>query len=87
MGNKNGRILLAAVLIVGLAGSVVFPKGLIRSIGIRLILPLAGGPLLAGIEATMNLPFGIGTGSFLLNNTGRTLITIGADIDLSKEET
>jgi len=86
MVKKEGRILLAAVLIVGLAGSAAFPQGLIRSIGIRFVLPFTGGPLLIGIEATTNLPFGIGTGSFLLDSEGRTLITLGADIDLSEEE-
>jgi len=86
MPNRKGRILLTALLIVGVTGYAAFPQGLIRSIGIRLTLPLTGGPFLVGVEATMNLPFGIGTGSFLIDSAGRTMITIGADIALSEEE-
>jgi len=87
MVNKKGRILLAAVLIVGLAGSAAFPQGVIHSIGIRFVLPFTGSPLLIGIEAATDLPFGIGTGSFLLDSEGGTLITVGADIDLSEHDT
>jgi len=80
---RDGRILLSVLLIAGLIGWAGVSQ--LSSIGIRIVLPFTGGPFLVGIEATTNLSFGLGTGSFLLDSAGRTLIAVGVDIDLGEE--
>ncbi len=80
---RDGRILLSVLLIAGLIGWAGVSQ--LSSIGIRIVLPFTGEPFLVGIEATTNLSFGLGTGSFLLDSAGRTLIAVGVDIDLGEE--
>jgi len=86
MVTRNVLILLVTVSVVEALSCAALSEGPLLSIGIRFILPFTGDPFLIGIEATTGLPFGIGAGSFLLDAEGRTLITIGADINLGEGE-
>jgi hypothetical protein len=42
-------------------------------------------PFLLGIEASTDLPFGVGSCSFFLSGDGKTLITLSGDVRLTSE--
>jgi hypothetical protein len=77
--------LLVAVVAVCLVGQVAFGDG-IRSIGLRVVLPIGNTPFLLGIEARGDLAFGVATGSFFLSAEGKALITISCDLRLGSDE-
>jgi len=58
----------------------------LRSIGVRVVLPIGEMPFLIGIEATTDLPFGLATGSFFLAADGKTLITASCDVRAAGSE-
>lgn len=75
-------------LVLLLITAVVHPasaEGLVRTIGVRVILPWTGAPFLVGLEATTSFGFGIGSASFFLTASGKTLVTVSADVRLTEE--
>lgn len=70
-------IALALLFVTGTA----FADG-VRSIGLRLVLPIGRVPLFLGVEATADVPFGVLNGMFALNAAGQTLITGSYDLQL-----
>lgn len=77
------RILVLALILIGVGRAAVNSQGFFRSISLRVVLPWTGVPFLMGVEATTDLAFGLGTASFFLTTEGKGLFTIGADIRLS----
>lgn len=79
----NRRTVLVVVLaLVCLAAQAALADG-VRSIGLRLVLPIGRVPFLIGIEAAGDVPFGLSTGSLFLSSTGRILITASYDVALA----
>jgi hypothetical protein len=76
------RVLVLGLLLVSL--SLATSGSGLRTLGVRLIIPLGGMPFLFGIEASTDLSFGAATGAFLLSADGKTLITLSADIRLAE---
>jgi hypothetical protein len=77
--------LLAAVVAACIVGQAAFGDGL-RSIGLRVVLPIGNAPFLVGLEARGDLAFGVATGSFFLSAEGKALITISCDLDLGDND-
>jgi hypothetical protein len=76
---------LAAILVVAcVVGQAAFGDGL-RSIGLRVVLPMGKAPFLVGIEATGDFSFGLLTGSFFLSAQGKALITASGDLRLARD--
>jgi hypothetical protein len=71
--------LVVAMVVVCLLGHATFGDG-IRSIGLRVVLPIGNTPFLLGLEASGDVAFGVATGSFFLSADGKTLITISCDL-------
>lgn len=71
-------------MLIGLVGLSGFGAGL-RSIGIRVVLPLGGVPLLFGIEAAADVSFGAAGATLFLSSAGYTLILVNADVRLAGE--
>jgi hypothetical protein len=77
--------LLVSVVAVCLVGQTAFGGG-IRSIGLRVVLPIGNTPFLLGLEARGDLAFGVATGSFFLSAEGKALITLSCDLRLGSDE-
>jgi hypothetical protein len=77
--------LLVVAVAVCLVGHAAFGAG-IRSIGLRVVLPIGSAPFLLGIEARGDLAFGVATGSFFLSAEGKALITISCDLRLGSDD-
>ena len=77
--------LLVAVVAVCLVGQAAFGDG-IRSVGLRVVLPIGNTPFLFGLEASGDVAFGVVTGSFFLSAEGKALITISCDLRLGSDE-
>ncbi len=75
--------LCVAVIAVGLAGQAAFGAG-VRSVGLRVVLPIGNAPLLFGLEARGDVAFGIATGSLFLSAKGNALITLSCDLRLGE---
>jgi hypothetical protein len=82
---KTRHRIVRAVAVLGIALGLALATSAsgLRTLGVRLIVPLGGMPVLFGIEASTELSFGVGTGAFLLSGDGKTLITLSADVRLS----
>lgn len=83
---SSKHALVATLIVVFLVGSAASAEGFVRSVGLRVVLPWTGLPLLIGVEATTGLAFGLGTASFFITPDGRTLFTMGADVRLTEVE-
>ena len=57
----------------------------LRTIGLRFLLPWSDVPFLIGLEASVDVEFGIATGAFFLDLNGRTLILASGDLRLSDD--
>jgi hypothetical protein len=77
--------LFVAVAALCFAGQAALGDG-IRSVGLRVVLPIGDTPFLLGLEARGDVAFGIATGSFFLSAEGKTLITISCDLRLGSDE-
>jgi hypothetical protein len=77
--------LLAAVVAACLVGHAASGDG-IRSIGLRVVLPIGTTPFLLGLEARGDVAFGVATGSFFLSAEGNALITLSCDLRLGDGE-
>lgn len=73
-------VLCAGALVVG----CVPVHAELRSAGIRVVVPLGGLPFLVGAEVVASMPFGRGVASFFLSPSGKTLITLSADVQLAE---
>lgn len=65
-----------------LVGPAAYSDG-VRSIGLRVVLPIGQTPFLIGVEAAGDVPFGLLTGSFFLSSKGKVLITASYDVQLA----
>jgi len=83
MHSRRWRAALTLLILVTLAGSPAVSQSFLRSIGLRVILPWTGLPLLVGAEATVDLSFGRGGVSFFLTPRGQALLALAADVRLS----
>jgi hypothetical protein len=70
------------LVLVCVAGQIALGDG-VRSVGLRVILPIGKTPFLIGIEATGDVAFGVLTGSFFLSSKGEALITASCDLRLA----
>jgi hypothetical protein len=82
---SGGRTVLVAWVILCLLGATASAVGL-RSIGVRVVLPIGETPFLYGVEATADLTFGIATGSFFLSQGGGALIMGSCDVLVAGDE-
>jgi hypothetical protein len=55
----------------------------LRSIGLRVVLPLGDLPLLFGLEAAANVSFGVASATLFLSPEGDTVICLTGDVRLS----
>jgi len=83
MRSHRWRVALTLLVLLTLAGSPAVSQSFLRSIGVRVILPWTGLPLLVGAEATADLSFGRGSVSFFLTPRGEALLSLAADVRLS----
>jgi hypothetical protein len=81
---RRTRSLVPALVLLALVSSSTCAEGFVRSIGVRLTLPWGGRPILAGAEATADLGFGLGTGSFFLSSKGEGMLVVGVAVPLSE---
>ncbi len=81
----NRRTALAVVVLVVLVSSCLPILAEIQSVGIRLILPFTGIPLLLGAEIVTDMPFGGLSISLFLSPQGGTLLLGSADIALAED--
>jgi len=79
MRSRTTTILIVSLVLVAFAGATGVSKNPFRSIGLRVVLPWKGLPLLVGAEATVDLRFGRGAMSFFLTGEGQVLFAISAD--------
>jgi hypothetical protein len=78
------RAAVVVALVAGvLAGEACAAQSPLRAVGVRVVLPWTGLPLLVGVEGTANLSFGAGAVSFFLTTSGQALLTVSADVELS----
>jgi hypothetical protein len=77
--------LVVAMVAVCLLGRAALGDG-IRSIGLRVVLPIGNTPFLLGLEARGDVAFGVATGSFFLSAEGKVLITISCDLSFGAGE-
>jgi hypothetical protein len=77
--------LVVAMVAVCLLGHAALGDG-IRSIGLRVVLPIGNTPFLLGLEARGDVAFGVATGSFFLSAEGKVLITISCDLRFGDNE-
>jgi hypothetical protein len=76
------RVGLVSALAVSFLCVTALGDGL-RSIGVRVILPIGQMPFLLGAEVTTDISFGLVTGSFFLTSDGKALITGSCDVRLA----
>ncbi len=81
--NRRGICLVVLLVTTLLAGWPANADGL-RSIGVRFVLPIGNVPLFLGIEATVDVPFGVLVGAFSLTASGKVLITGSYDLRLNE---
>jgi len=77
------RAIVVALVLVSLAGASCLSQSFVRSIGVRVILPLSGLPVLVGVEGTADVAFGRLAASFFLTEKGQALLTVSGDVTLS----
>ena len=58
----------------------------VRSVGLRVILPFGGLPVLLGLEVTTELSFGLASATLFLSPNGQTLVTGSVDIAMGESE-
>ncbi len=83
MQSRVRRFLAIGFVFLGLGSASLACFGL-RSVGVRVVLPLGGAPLMFGVEASTDLAFGIGSASFFLTSSGKALITLSGDVRLAE---
>jgi len=83
MRSRTTTILTISLVLVAIAGATGVSKNPFRSVGVRVILPWTGLPLLVGAEVTVSLSFGRGAVSLFLNGEGQVLFTASADVLVS----
>jgi len=83
-GVRRFCCLVAVVLLVSGIASTGSGAWL-RSIGLRVVVPLGGVPLLFGLEAAANVSFGVASATFFLSSEGDTLICLTGDVRLSSD--
>lgn len=81
---KARRAIWIALCLGVLAAGRVPAHGELRSVGIRVVAPLGDLPFLVGAEVVASMPFGRGVASFFLSASGKTLITLSADVQLAE---
>jgi hypothetical protein len=77
------RAVAIALVLVSLAGTSGLSQSFLRSIGIRVVLPWTGLPLLIGVEGAADVSFGRCAASLFLTSRGQALLTLSADVLLS----
>jgi hypothetical protein len=78
---RHDTRLLGMVLLVVLLSFTV-QAGPFRSIGVRVIVPLGGLPVILGLEATANIGSAVGSLSFFLSVRGDALLLGSLDLPL-----
>jgi len=76
--------LVAVVLLVSGVASTGSGAWL-RSIGLRVVLPVGDLPLLFGLEGAADVSFGVASATFFLSSEGDTLICLTGDVRLSSD--
>jgi len=76
--------LVAVVLLVSGVASTGSGAWL-RSIGLRVVVPVGNLPLLFGLEAAADVSFGVASATFFLSSEGDTLICLSGDVRLSSD--
>ena len=59
----------------------------LHSVGLRFLLPWTDVPFLIGVEASVDVKFGVAAGAFFLNSSGSALILTSGDLRLSDDTT
>jgi len=85
MIQRGIRVLGVGAIILALASLFSVPAG-VRTVGVRVILPGSGIPGWLGFEVSTDLSFGIGSASFFLTSSGKTLIIGNLDLRLGEGE-
>lgn len=76
---------LVCALVVSIAGSAT-SSDLVRSFGLRAVVPIGSAPFLVGVEVSGELPFGFWTGSLFLAPGGGALVLTSCDLWLAGAE-
>ena len=79
--NRHAHHILLFVALLSLLASPAFGAPF-RSIGIRLLIPFGGLPVVVGLEATSDLGFLIGSLAFFLSLEGDVLLLGNLDVPL-----